>query len=138
MHISTSVSCDACFFISDEIKEPEEKPPFSEPWEDSDLILVVEKEKFHVHRQILSIHSPVFKAMLNSQFKEATATEIPLPGKKAFEVSDFLKQLYLQDREGVTCEYENRVHSFRRVLCAFLELFWTCFSARKDAKSTDL
>jgi len=65
---------------------------------------VVEKEKFHVHRQILSIHSPVFKAMLNSQFKEATAKEIPLPGKKANEILDFLKQLYLKEGEGLTCE----------------------------------
>ena len=57
-----------------------EKNPFSEQWEDSDLILLVEDEKFHVHHQILSVHSPVFKAMLNSQFnsfKEGTATEIP-------------------------------------------------------------
>ncbi|XP_044178614.1 uncharacterized protein LOC114952312 [Acropora millepora] len=53
------------------------KTPFSEPWEDSDLIFVVEEEKFHVHRQIMSIHSPVFKAMFTSVgFKEATATEI--------------------------------------------------------------
>lgn len=60
------------------------KNPFSEPWEDSDLIFVVEEEKFHVHRQIMSIHSPVFKAMFTSiGFKEATATEIPLPGKKS-------------------------------------------------------
>ena len=79
-----------------------EKHPFSEPWEDSDLILVVEDDKFHVHRQILSIHSPVFKAMLNSQFKEATAKEIPLPGKKASEFLDFLKQLYVKENAGVT------------------------------------
>jgi len=82
-------------------KKVVEKHPFAEPWEDSDLILVVEKEKFHVHRQILSIHSPVFKAMLNSQFKETTAKEIPLPGKKANEILDFLKQLYLKEGEGL-------------------------------------
>jgi len=83
-------------------KETAEKHPFFEPWEDSNLILVVENERFHVHRQILSIHSPVFKAMLNSQFKEATAEEIPLPGKKANEILDFLKQLYLKERDGLT------------------------------------
>jgi len=93
-------------FLSPE-KETAEKHPFFEPWEDSDLILVVENERFHVHRQILSIHSPVFKAMLNSQFKEATAEEIPLPGKKANEILDFLKQLYLKERDGLTSECEN-------------------------------
>ena len=82
-----------------------EKRPFSEPWEDSDLILVVEDEKFHVHRQILSLHSPVFKAMLNSDIKEKTATEIPLEGKKMAEVLDFLNLLYLRESEGISRGY---------------------------------
>jgi len=97
----------SCFISLDNSEEPSEvaeKNPFSEPWEDSDLILVVEEEKFHAHRQILNIHSPVFKAMLNSQFTEATAKEIPLPGKKTEEMLDFLKLLYLKKREGITCE----------------------------------
>ena len=64
--------------VEAEEKEIEETHPFCEPWEESDLVLVVENKKFHVHRQILSLHSPVFKAMLNTQFKEATANEIPL------------------------------------------------------------
>ncbi|CAH3035127.1 unnamed protein product, partial [Pocillopora meandrina] len=78
--------------------------PFSESWEDSDLVLVVENEIFHVHRQILSIHSPVFKAMLSTQFKEAEAKEIPLPEKKADEVLNFLKQLYMKDRDEITLD----------------------------------
>ena len=89
------------------MKHPEQqigKHPFSEPWEDSDLVLAVEDERFHVHRQILSLHSPVFKAMLSSKFKEGTATEISLPGKKANEVLDFLKVLYLKETEGITCK----------------------------------
>ena len=68
------------------------------------MVLVVENERFHVHRQILSIHSPVFKAMLSTQFKEAEAKEIPLPEKKADEVLNFLKQLYMKDRDEITCE----------------------------------
>ena len=70
------------------------KHRFSEPWEDSDLILVVEDEKFHVHRLIMSMNSPVFRAMLKSQFKEANANEIPLPEKKANEILDILKRVY--------------------------------------------
>ena len=52
----------------------------------------MEDEKFHAHRQIFSI-----PGMLNSQFKEGKATEIPLPGKKANQVLDFLKLLYLKE-----------------------------------------
>ena len=88
------------------------KHPFSEPWEESDLILAVEEETFHVHRQIMSIHSPVFKAMLKSVgIKEDMATEIPLPGKKADEFLDFLKILYLKEKEGIECKWIKRILS---------------------------
>ena len=85
---------------------------FSEPWEDSDLILVVEDEKFHVHRLILSMNSPVFKAMFKSQFKEATANEIPLPEKKANEILDILKRVYSKQfiEEPVEITEENVEH----------------------------
>lgn len=53
---------------------------------------------------MLSIHWPVFKAMLSNQFKEAEAKEIPLPEKKVDEVLNFLKQLYMKDRDEITCE----------------------------------
>ena len=68
------------------------------------MILVVENEKFHAHRLILSMNSPVFKAMFKSEFKEAGSNEIPLPRKKANEVLDFLKQLYVEEREEITCK----------------------------------
>ena len=88
------------------------KHRFSEPWEDSDLILVVEDEKFHAHRLILSMNSPVFKAMFKSQFKEATANEIPLPEKKANEILDILKRVYSKQfiEEPVEITEENVEH----------------------------
>ena len=88
------------------------KHRFSEPWEDSDLILLVEDEKFHVHRLIMSMNSPVFKAMFKSQFKEATANEIPLPGKKANEILDLLKRVYSKQfiEEPVEIIEENVEH----------------------------
>ena len=84
------------------------KHRFSEPWEDSDLILVVENEKFHVHRLIMRMNSPVFKAMFKSQFREATSSEIPLPEKKGNEVLDFLKHIYyqhIQEPAKITCKF---------------------------------
>ena len=42
------------------------------------------------------MNSPVFKAMFTGQFKEATSSEIPLPGKKANEILDFLQHIYYQ------------------------------------------
>jgi len=81
---------------------------FSDPWKDTDLVLMVEDERFHVHRVILSLNSPVFEAMFKSQFKESTAKEIPLPGKNARGVLDFLKIIYgfqyIQERVEITME----------------------------------
>ena len=70
-------------------------------------------EKFHVHRLIMSMNSPVFKAMFKSQFKEATAiNEIPLPEKKASEILDLLKRVYSKQfiEEPVEIIEENVEH----------------------------
>ena len=67
---------------------------FSEPWDFSDAVLVVEGEKFHVHRAILSMCSPVFKTMFQSGFKESSQTEIPLPCKKADKIHELLTAIY--------------------------------------------
>jgi len=67
---------------------------FSEPWKFSDVVLVVEDQKFHVHRSTLSMWSPVFETMFTSQFKERSMYEIPLPGKKASEIKELLLIIY--------------------------------------------
>lgn len=76
----------------------EAETPFSQPWRSSNLVLVVEGRKFHVHRDVLIVCSPVFEAMLSSDFKEKSALEIPLPEKKAEEIEQLLKAIY-PDRE---------------------------------------
>ena len=70
-------------------------PDFSEPWKCSDVVLVVEDQKFHVHRYTLAMWSPVFEKMFTSEFKEKTLCEIPLPGKKAIEIKELLLIIYL-------------------------------------------
>ncbi|PFX33782.1 Kelch-like protein 22 [Stylophora pistillata] len=94
-----------------EAREEKVKHCFSEPWEDSDVILVVEDEMFHVHRLILSMNSPVFKTTFISAFKEPSSNEISLPGKKADKVLDFLKQLHVEKREEITMN--NVEHLFK-------------------------
>ena len=67
---------------------------FSRPWKSSDLVLKVAGREFHVHRAVLIICSPVFEAMLSSNFKEKFAPEIPLPGKDATEIEQLLQGIY--------------------------------------------
>ena len=71
-----------------------EKNVFASPWNDSDMVLVVQDQKLHVHRSILTLLSPVFKAMLDGKFKEARKNKIALEGKELKSMVLFLKLLY--------------------------------------------
>ena len=73
---------------------PQEHRRFSRPWKSSDLILQVADREFHVHRAVLMVCSPVFEAMLSSDFKEKSAKKIPLPGKDATEIEQLLQGIY--------------------------------------------
>jgi len=76
-------------------------PDFSEPWKLSDVVLVAEEQKFHVHRGTLAFWSPVFERMFTSEFKEKNSDEIPLPGKKASEIKELLQMMYPSLEEKV-------------------------------------
>ena len=67
---------------------------FSKPWKLSDVILLVEEEKFHVHRVVLALSSPVFEKMFSSEFQEKDQKEVTLPDKRASEVEELLLMLY--------------------------------------------
>ena len=69
-------------------------PDFSQPWKLSDLVLVVEEERFHVHKAMLAFWSPVFEKMFTSEFQEMSKNEVPLPGKKASEMKELLLMMY--------------------------------------------
>ena len=74
--------------------DQEDSLDFSQPWQFSDVVLVVEEDRFHVHRCMLGMWSEVFTTMFTSQFKEKTAKEIPLPGKKSAEIREMLLVIY--------------------------------------------
>ena len=70
---------------------------FLQPWKFSDVVLVVEEERLHVHRAVLAMWSPVFEKMFESEFQEKDRNEIPLPGKKMSEVKELLLMIYPSD-----------------------------------------
>jgi len=82
-------------------KASSDPPNFSEPWKFSDVVLVVEEQRFHVHRSTLAFWSPVFERMFTSDVKEKNSDEIPLPGKKASEVKELLQIMYPSLEEKV-------------------------------------
>ena len=72
----------------------EDKNVFGSPWDDSDIVLLVEGEELHVHRSILTLQSPVFKSMFDDHSKEASEDKIPLEEKSIESMVVFLKILY--------------------------------------------
>ena len=58
-----------------------DKNMFALPWEDSNMVLVVEDQELHVHKWILTSQSPVFKAMFGGHLKEASQNNITLKEK---------------------------------------------------------
>ncbi|CAF1342353.1 unnamed protein product [Rotaria sordida] len=68
----------------------------------SDVILVVENEKFYCHRLLLSLVSPVFNRMFNGEFKEHNAYEIRLEGKTSESILELLKYIYPQFNGQIT------------------------------------
>ena len=74
--------------------ESDEPQNFSQPSTFSDVVLVVEDKKLHVHRAVLALCSPVFKKMFTSEFQEKGKNEISLPGKKADEIIQLLQIVY--------------------------------------------
>ena len=77
---------------------------FSQPWQLSDVVLVVEGERFNVHRNILGMWSEVFATMFTTQFKEKTAEEVPLPGKKSSEMKEMLLVIYPTSAKPIDTE----------------------------------
>ena len=75
-------------------KDTGERNVFSQPWNGSDVVLVVQEKEFHVHRSILSLQSPVFKAMFEGNFKDAQQDKIELKGDKYEAMLLFLQLLY--------------------------------------------
>jgi len=64
------------------------------PDEFSNIIISVENIELHLNKDILRMHSPVFKAMLGHNFEEGRSGRIKLPGKKANNWILFLSYFY--------------------------------------------
>ncbi|CAH1775976.1 unnamed protein product [Owenia fusiformis] len=64
-----------------------EKSCFYKPWPGSDIKFVMDDGKqVYASKAVLTIASPVFEAMFNSDFKEKEASQIPLPGKMSKDI----------------------------------------------------
>ncbi|XP_067667532.1 BTB and MATH domain-containing protein 36-like [Haliotis asinina] len=76
--------------------------PFSSPSSETDLVLLVEGKKLHVSKLVLSLVSPVFKTMLEGDYKEKHTSEISFPEKKFDDMLQFLLCVYPSTVKSVT------------------------------------
>ena len=71
-----------------------ESVDFSKPWTYADIGFIVEGKHVYANKMILSMWSPVFAAMFSNNFREKTAKEIELPGKKYEDVLEMMQVLH--------------------------------------------
>lgn len=73
----------------------DQENPFQNPFCQSDVVFIVEGQKLHVHTIVLSLYSPVFRAMFSREFAEKEACEIELKEEvKCEAMVQFLKMMY--------------------------------------------
>lgn len=70
----------------------------------TDLVLEVEDKNIHVSKLVLSLASPVFDKMFQSDFKEGTCNVLPLSGKDVESMLEFLRCIYPNTLSPITHE----------------------------------
>lgn len=70
----------------------------------SDITLVVEDKPIHAHKTVLSLASPVWKAMFSGDFKEKRVDFVDLPGKVHGDVVELLEFVYPPCKKSITGE----------------------------------
>ena len=74
---------------------------FSRPWELSDFVLLVEEERFYVHRGIMALCSSAFSRLFHSAVGENLQTVL-LPGRKANEIREMLLVIYPASQKPIS------------------------------------
>ena len=82
---------------------------FTQPWKFSDVVLVVDYHRLHVHRAVLAVWSPVFEEMFTSKFQGDGKKEIPIHGRRANEIIELLQMIYPSVGEKLTEENCHRL-----------------------------
>jgi hypothetical protein len=70
----------------------------------TDLILEVEDMKIYVSKLVLSLASPVFDKMFQSDFKDGKCDVLALPEHRSDDVTEFLRCIYPNTLSPVTRE----------------------------------
>lgn len=102
-----------------------------EEW--SDVVLVVEEQKFYVSELFLASHSTYFNSLFRGKFKESKKSEVVLKDIKSKDFQDFLEVLhgeYAIDDETINGNRIEGISVFSHVIVGLLKL--KCLSLFSD------
>ncbi|CAH8446123.1 unnamed protein product [Heterobilharzia americana] len=85
-------------------KEERDVLDFTSPFLFSDAVLVVQGRNLHCHRAILSIYSPVFKAMFQNRCIENQKNEVVIPVDEFDDIKEMLRHMYTPGGCDMTAE----------------------------------
>ena len=81
--------------MSSAAKEMDESQvDFTKPWNGADIVFVVDDKKVYANKIILSMSSPVFRAMFEGNFQEKGKGEISLPNKPFLPFVGLMEMLH--------------------------------------------
>ncbi|GMT29726.1 hypothetical protein PFISCL1PPCAC_21023, partial [Pristionchus fissidentatus] len=104
------VTFEARIYInrSGEVDEVVAQRDFSAPLEDvAHVVLRIGEKRLHVAKDVLAVHSPVFRAMLYGDFKDKNQAEIEIKEVVYEEFVDLLCQIYPNRPEITEKNFEN-------------------------------
>ncbi|KAF6772198.1 hypothetical protein AHF37_09072, partial [Paragonimus kellicotti] len=94
---------------NDEENKPSTEFDFDSPFLFSDATLIVQGRSLHCHRAILSIYSPVFRAMFRNRCIENQKNEVVIPGDSYDDVKEILGHMYTPGGLEMTADSAQRL-----------------------------
>ncbi|CAH8437036.1 unnamed protein product [Schistosoma turkestanicum] len=99
-----AIQADCDFDDAEAQKDEHDVLDFSNPFLFSDAVLVVQGRNLHCHRAILSIYSPVFKAMFQNRCIENQKNEVVIPVDEYDDIKEMLRHMYTPGGCDMTVE----------------------------------
>jgi len=72
---------------------------FTQPWDLSDVSFAVERRYIYANKTIMSMWSPVLKAMFGGAFRESDAAVVELPGKRYDDLLELICVLHPPNKQ---------------------------------------
>ena len=101
---------------------------FVEPWDLGDIVLSVEGHFVYANKTVLSMWSPVMKAMFNNDFVERSASIIELPEKTFEDILELVRVLHPPNKP-----VDGKLEKEKWHKCYYSPYFLVCAPFKRNA-----